>query len=543
MVLLPWPEVWVLAGWNGWGQQTTDSIYSGAVGVLCMWKNAFQDHQCPCNLPETNGDLSWGPQSPLVYHLSAWHSHLLQGPSQAPWETQGSVPEIGGGRTKVQAFKVWGIPVAISLSGTFISAQGVATDEGKIEAIKNWPTPTNVTEVQSFLGFMGYYPWFIPMFVQVAWPLHKLTSSESADKKATIKWDIRCQQAFNDLKKLCTTAPILAHADFTKPFKLHTDACGTGLGAVLYQIQEDGTKAVISYASRSLNKVESHYPAHKLEFLTLKWAVVEKFHEYLYGSTFNVHTNNTPLTYVLTTAKLNTASHCWVASLANYNFRLHYRAGKANLDADALLRVSWPACMPHNSGTHLEVTAAAVQAVQEAALKGPASPIEANSCDLHVLDAIQDSKQVACMTLEDWHQAQEVDPVLSLVIASLRDWMLGKGQSNTIDPLEISQYRWKHNHLLLKRVSCTGRPGPGSQERPSFSWSYQLHRERLLWEDAMMRLVIWAWNTCLISCMPCSSGLAWLPRQRSTSGSVTHVLFSKPGSQKLPSKTSWPHIL
>ena len=129
-------------------------------------------------------------------------------------------------------------------------------------------------------------------------------------------------------------------------------------GAVLYQTQEDGTKAVIAYASRSLGKAESHYPAHKLEFLALKWAVVEKFHEYLYGSTFDVHTDNNP--YVLATAKWDAASHHWVASLANYNFRLHYRAGKANIDADALLRVSWPGCMPDSSGTHLKVTVAAV---------------------------------------------------------------------------------------------------------------------------------------------------------------------------------------
>ena len=156
-------------------------------------------------------------------------------------------------------------------------------------------------------------------------------------KKAAIKWDSRCQQAFDDLKKLCTTTPILAYANFTKPFKLHTDACGTGFGAVLYQTWKDGNEAVIAYASRSLSKAESHYPAHKLEFLTLKWAVVEKFHEYLYGSAFNIHTDNNPLTYVLTTA-----SHCCVASLANYNFRLHYRAGKANIDADALSGVAWP---------------------------------------------------------------------------------------------------------------------------------------------------------------------------------------------------------
>ena len=162
-----------------------------------------------------------------------------------------------------------------------ISAQGTATDEGKIKAIKNWPTPTNVTEVWSFLGFTGYYHQFIPKFAQVAWSLHELTSGENAGKKkAAIKWDSRCQQAFNELKRLCTTAPILAPTDFTKLFKLHTDACGSGLGAVLYQICKDGTDAVIAYARRSLSKAESHYPVHKLEFLTLKWMVVKWFYEY-----------------------------------------------------------------------------------------------------------------------------------------------------------------------------------------------------------------------------------------------------------------------
>ena len=91
-------------------------------------------------------------------------------------------------------------------------------------------------EVQSFLGFTGYYHRFIPKFVQVACPLHELRLGENAGKKkAAIEWDSRCQQAFDDLKTLCTTAPILAYADFSKPFKLNTDACGTGLRAVLYQ--------------------------------------------------------------------------------------------------------------------------------------------------------------------------------------------------------------------------------------------------------------------------------------------------------------------
>ena len=96
--------------------------------------------------------------------------------------------------------------------------------------------------------------------------------------------------------------------------------------------------------------------------------------------------------------------------------------------------------MPGNTSTCIKVTAAAMQAVQEAALQGTASPIETYSSDLHVLDILQDSNQVASMTLEDWSQAQVTDPILSLVIAGLRDGMLGKGQSKATDPPEVSQF-------------------------------------------------------------------------------------------------------
>ena len=109
---------------------------------------------------------------------------------------------------------------------------------------------------------------------------------ECLQEKAVIQLNSKCQQAFDDLKRLCTTMPILAYADFTWPFKIHADSCGSGLGVVLYQTYEDSTDAVIAYASRRLSKAKSHYPAQKLEFLSLKWVVVTKFHQYLYGSTF-----------------------------------------------------------------------------------------------------------------------------------------------------------------------------------------------------------------------------------------------------------------
>ena len=109
----------------------------------------------------------------------------------------------------------------------------------------------------------------------------------------------------------------------------------------LYQDQPDRKEKPISFASRSLNKAESNYPAHKLEFLALKWAVTKRFHEYLYGNDFTVYTDNNPLMYILTTAKLDATGHRWVAALAAYNFTLHYRLGKTNVDVDALSRIPW----------------------------------------------------------------------------------------------------------------------------------------------------------------------------------------------------------
>ena len=117
-----------------------------------------------------------------------------------------------------------------------------------------------------------------------------------------MEWDEDFEIAFLLLKRLCTEAPILEYADYTKPFIVHTDASEEGLGAILYQTQVDGTDKVIAYASCSLKKSEQKYHSSKLEFLALKWAITNQFHKYLYGGTFEVHSDNNPLTYVLTTA-------------------------------------------------------------------------------------------------------------------------------------------------------------------------------------------------------------------------------------------------
>ena len=168
------------------------------------------------------------------------------------------------------------------------------------------------------------------------------TDSKKSAKKKTSKtwqWGHEEEESFRKLKEALVSPPALGYANYNLPFELHTDASQNGLGAVLYQ-EEDGRKKVISYASRGLTKAERNYPAHKLEFLALKWAVCDRFKDYLTGCKTKVLTDNNPLTYVLTTAKLDSTGHRWLAALASYDLDIQYRPRKNNSDADGLSRLT-----------------------------------------------------------------------------------------------------------------------------------------------------------------------------------------------------------
>ena len=167
----------------------------------------------------------------------------------------------------------------IEFLGHVVSKEGIATNPSKVQAIQDWPIPETVHDIKSFTGFVGYYRKFIPNFSKIAKPLNDLlngkVNSKRANKRQFIEWGSQQQEAFDTLKEALMSTPILGYPNYEKPFILHTDASLEGLGAVLYQEDEKGIKRVISYASRSLSKSEKNYPAHKLEFLALKWAVSE----------------------------------------------------------------------------------------------------------------------------------------------------------------------------------------------------------------------------------------------------------------------------
>ena len=172
--------------------------------------------------------------------------------------------------------------------GHVVSEDDIKTDPDKIKALKDWPIPKSIKDVRKFLGFAGYYRRFFKGFAAIVRPLYDLIvgySTTKSTKKTSFKCEEPQQNAFRTVIDRLSNPPILAYAYYRKPFKRHMDASGNGLGAVLYQ-QQDGLNRVIAYASRSLKHAERNYPAHKLEFLALKWTITDKFHDKLYGAKF-----------------------------------------------------------------------------------------------------------------------------------------------------------------------------------------------------------------------------------------------------------------
>ena len=307
--------------------------------------------------------------------------------------------------------------------GHVVSEEGIHTDPAKTESVRNWPIPKTTKDVRKFLGFTGYYRRFIEGYAAIARPLNDLLVGHStnpvARKKSAVKatpftWGEDQQKSFETIVSRLINPPVLGYADYSLPFTLHTDASGSGLGAVLYQ-RQSGVDRVIAYASRSLKPSEKNYPAHKLEFLALKWAVSEKFHDYLYGAKFEAVTDNNPLTYVFTTAKLDATGQRWVAALSNYNFDIKYRSGRRNADANGLSRcreesVVFPEVLKAISFA-AHVTSETCPLIESVALSDETATSETVPEQLI---------QAHALSSKDWRKAQRDDDTLEFIVQHLK---------------------------------------------------------------------------------------------------------------------------
>ena len=156
----------------------------------------------------------------------------------------------------------------------------------------------------------------------VAQPLNKHLTGEGASRKSEwVSLSEDALEAFWALKQACMSSPVLAFANYTKDFLLKTDASKEALGVVLSQKQADGHYHLVTYGSQALTAHEKNYHSTKLEFLALKWVIMEHFKEYLLYQLFLVRTDNNPLMYIMTTPNLYATGHWWVGALAKFNFQ------------------------------------------------------------------------------------------------------------------------------------------------------------------------------------------------------------------------------
>ncbi|KAD2805401.1 hypothetical protein E3N88_38778 [Mikania micrantha] len=211
--------------------------------------------------------------------------------------------------------------------GHVINKDGIHVDPAKIEAIKNWTTPSTPTEIRSFLGLAGYYRRFIANFSKIALPLTTLTQKSQA-----FIWGQKQEDAFQLLKQKLCNSPILSLPEGSDDFIVYCDASNLGLGCVLMQRDK-----VIAYASRQLKVHEKNYTTHDLELGAVVFAL-KIWRHYLYGTKCVIYTDHKSLQHILNQKELNMRERRWVELLTDYDCVIRYHPGKANVVADALSR-------------------------------------------------------------------------------------------------------------------------------------------------------------------------------------------------------------
>ncbi|MES9884563.1 MAG: RNase H-like domain-containing protein [Sedimenticola sp.] len=232
----------------------------------------------------------------------------------------------------------------VTYMGHVIDKEGIHPTNEKVQAIQNAPTPTNVTELKSYLGLLNYYGAFLPDLSTILEPLHKLLR-----KNARWAWDKDCENSFVKTKELVLKCDLLVHYDSDKPLKLACDASAYGVGCVLSHII-DGEERPIAFGSRTMTSSEKNYSQLEREALAIIYGV-KKFHKYLYGRRFVLVTDNKPLSTILGPKKgVPTLAAArlqrWALILSAYDYEIECRKSADHSNCDSLSRLPleqrWP---------------------------------------------------------------------------------------------------------------------------------------------------------------------------------------------------------
>ena len=227
--------------------------------------------------------------------------------------------------------------------GLILERTQTRMDPVKVAGVQEWPTPTTIKGVRSFLGFCNYYRAFVQDFSELALPLNALTK-----KGVEFTWTTKEQEAFDALKRRITSSPTLAHPNMEEQFELEVDASGSAMGAVLLQRQPDGTKKPINFMSKTFNQAQRNYDIFDREFLAMLWGL-QHSRPLLVGSPHKVivRTDHKNLRYWRDPQKISRRIAREVLELADYDIEIHHLQGKDNGRADALSRRE-----DHDTGEH-----------------------------------------------------------------------------------------------------------------------------------------------------------------------------------------------
>ena len=215
--------------------------------------------------------------------------------------------------------------------GHIVSVEGVRGDPDKIKAIVSMPSPTSVKQVRSFVGKCNYYRELIPNYAKLGKPLYELLKLNNR-----FEWGEKEQKAFEKLKEILSTFPIVCHPNYDYPFKVQTDASDDGIGAVLTQ-SIDGKERIIKCTSRVLQPLEQKWCPREKEGLAIVFAC-EVFRPYILHTKFVIETDHESLSY-LRKAKAPARLVRWALKLSEFDYTVEYRRGSSNSNADALSRL------------------------------------------------------------------------------------------------------------------------------------------------------------------------------------------------------------
>ena len=218
---------------------------------------------------------------------------------------------------------------SVEFLGFDIGPNGITPHAAKIAAVKALPVPTNVAELRSVLGFLGYYRVFVPGYSATAAPLNDLLK-----KDAVWDWQQHHQSAYEQIKEqMCREGAAVKPLDPDRPLVVYADWSNLGIGAVLAQKDDDGNEYMVACISRSLNKHERAYSSWEGEALAGVWAI-KSFREYLFGRRFTLVSDHQPLKWLMQSPNLTGKHIRWALAMQDYDFTIEHRPGSQSQNVD-----------------------------------------------------------------------------------------------------------------------------------------------------------------------------------------------------------------